>query len=201
MPKREKGVFHVPEEQLISLVEGLKRGEDDAVILMRKLYRGYVSRYLATKVPYQQIPKLMENTFENAAVEIHKLKKNAAFTSWLRTIAHSEIYHYHKDEERKKKLKEKAERLAEQEKLREERNTYGLDLSNQEVRKAVNMLPAKQKEAVLLREQGYKVKEIAEIQKVSDGTVKSRLNYARRKVNAYLEEQKIVEIIQNETSL
>ena len=196
MPKQEKGAFRVPEEQLITMVEGLKRGDNDAVILMRKLYRGYVSRYLATKVPYQQIPQLMEYTFENAAVEIHKLKKPAAFTSWLRTIAHSEIYHHHKKEERKKKLKEKAERLAELEKLREEKNTYGLDLSNLEVRNAVNTLPAKQKEAVFLREKGYKVREIAEIQKVSDGTVKSRLNYARKKVNAYLEEQKVEEIRQ-----
>lgn len=69
-----------------------------------------------------------------------------------------------------------------------------------DVREAINTLPAKQKDAVLLREKGYKVREIAEIQKVSDGTVKSRLNYARKKVNAYLEDQAEKATIQNETS-
>jgi RNA polymerase sigma factor (sigma-70 family) len=71
-------------------------------------------------------------------------------------------------------------------------------LSNLDVREVVNALPAKQKEAVLLREKGYKVKEIAVIQKVSEGTVKSRLNYARKKVNAYIEAQVAPIINQNE---
>ena len=77
----------------------------------------------------------------------------------------------------------------------------GIDLSKLDMREAVNALPAKQKEAVLLREKGYKVKEIAEIQKVSEGTVKSRLNYARIKVNAYMEAQGAKKPTQNELSL
>lgn len=41
MPKQDKGAFFAPEEQLISMVEGLRRGEYAADKLMRKLYRGY----------------------------------------------------------------------------------------------------------------------------------------------------------------
>lgn len=201
MANREKGAFHVSEEQLIPMVEGLKRGENDAVTLMRKLYRGYISRYLATKVPYQEIPTLLENTFTNAILYIDKLKKPAAFTSCIRKIAHSEIYHYHKDLERKKKRKEKRDKKAEQKMLREKEHSSGLDLSNLDVREIVNTLPAMQKEAVLLREKGYKVKEIAEIQNVPEGTVKSRLNYARRKVNAHIEAQEAKISNQNEIQI
>ena len=200
MPKQEKGAFYVPEEQLIAMVEGLRRGEREADKLMRRLYRGYVSRYLAIKVPYREIPTLMENTFTNAILYIDKLEKPAAFTSWIRTIVHSEIYHYHKEEEQKKKQAEKDAKRAKEKRLREERFMAGLDLSVLDVREAVNTLPAKQKEAVLLREKGYKVREIAEIQKVSDGTVKSRLNYARKKVNTYLDEQAEKATSQNEAS-
>lgn len=198
MSQLEKDSFFVSEEQLIAMVEGLRRGEQEADKLMRRLYRGYISRYLAIKVPYQEIPTLRENTFINAVLYIDKLEKPAAFTSWIRTIAHGEIYHYHKKEERKKKQEEKAEKKAEQKRLREERWMAGLDLSILDVQEAVNTLPAKQKEAVLLRAKGYKVREIAEIQKVSDGTVKSRLNYARKKVNAYIEAQVAHKISQNE---
>lgn len=50
---------------------------------------------------------MMENTFTNAMLYIDKLEKPAAFTSWIRTIVHSEIYHYHKKEEHKKNEKKR----------------------------------------------------------------------------------------------
>lgn len=71
----------------------------------------------------------MENTFTNAILYIDKLEKPAAFTSWIRTIVHSEIYHYHKKEEHKKKREEKDKKRSEQNRLREERFMAGLDLS------------------------------------------------------------------------
>ena len=73
--------------------------------------------------------------------------------------------------------------------MRKEKRMAGIELSKVDMREAVNTLPAKQKEAVLLREKGYKVREIAQIQDVSEGTVKSRLNYARIKISEYIKKQ------------
>lgn len=185
----KKGAFFVPEEQLISLVEGAKRGDKQAKRDMYLTFEGYLSRYIGTKIPTEKVEELVTDTIMDAYDNIHQLSAPAALTSWLRAIAHSKIYHFHKNREREKKNQQKHQRKEVQERLREIRRTSGIDFSKVDIRDAVDMLPPNQREAVLLRKQGFKVKEIAKIQNVSEGTVKSRLNYARQKVNAYIEAQ------------
>lgn len=146
-------------------------------------------RYFGKKVPAHDIPERIQNTFVNVYKDIGKLKKPVAFTTWIRTIARREIYHYYKEKELLQEREEKAKKKAEKEKVRKEKRMAGIDLSKVDMREAVNTLPAKQKEAVLLREKGYKVREIAQIQDVSEGTVKSRLNYARIKISEYIKKQ------------
>ena len=183
----KKGKFYIPEEQLISLVEGAKQGDKKAKGELYLTFEGYLSRYIGTKVPTEKVDELVTDTIMDAYDNIHQLSEPVALTRWLRSIAHSKIYHFHKDKERERKREEKRKRKEAQERLREIKRTSGIDLSKMDIQDAVNTLPAKQKEAVLLRKQGFKVKEIAKLQNVSEGTVKSRLNYARKKVNAYVE--------------
>lgn len=201
MPKREKGAFRVPLETLTSMVERAKQGEEKAKEEIYVTFEEYLLKYFGKKIPAHDIPDRMQNTFVNIYKDIYKLKKPAAFTTWIRTIARREIYHYYKSKEVEERRAEKDEIKAKKEKQRKEKRMAGIDLSKLDMREAVNALPAKQKEAVLLREKGYKVKEIAEIQKVSEGTVKSRLNYARIKVNAYMEAQGAKITAPNEPSL
>lgn len=189
MENDEKSTFRVPAEKLISMVEGAKRDEKSAKEEIYETYEGYLLRYFGKKVPAYDIPKRIQNTFVNVYKDIGKLKKPVAFTTWTRTIARREIYHYYKEKELLQEREEKAKKKAEKEKVRKEKRMAGIDLSKVDMREAVNTLPAKQKEAVLLREKGYKVREIAEIQDVSEGTVKSRLNYARIKISEYIKKQ------------
>lgn len=189
MPKQEKGAFRVPTERLTSMVERVKQGDELAKSEIYATFEGYLARYFAKKIPAQDIPDRVQNTFTHVYRNINTVKKPAAFASWMRTIARREIYHYYKKIERAQTKEEKTQKRTEKEKLRKEKRMAGIDLTKLDMREAVNTLPDKQKEAVLLREKGYKVKEIAEIQNVTEGTVKSRLNYARRKVNAYIEAQ------------
>jgi DNA-directed RNA polymerase specialized sigma24 family protein len=114
--------------------------------------------------------------------------KPAAFASWMRTIARREIYHYYKKIERAQTKEEKTQKRTEKEKLRKEKRMAGIDLTKLDMREAVNTLPDKQKEAVLLREKGYKVKEIAEtddpkekdrIASEMSSALKQRLSYDR----------------------
>ena len=189
MPQQEKGNFYIPKDKLVSMVEGVKRGDEKAKEEIYTAFEGYLERYFGKKVPPQDIPDRVQNTFAHAYSNIDKLKKPEAFTSWLQTIASREIYHYYKKLEREKKQEEKVEKRAEKEKQRKQKRMAGIDLSELDMRKAVNALPEKQRETVLLRERGYKVREIAAMQNVSEGTVKSRLNYARKKVNSYIMEE------------
>ena len=52
-------------------------------------------RYFGKKVPAHDIPERIQNTFVNVYKDIGKLKKPVAFTTWIRTIARREIYHYY----------------------------------------------------------------------------------------------------------
>ena len=189
MLHQKKGEFYVPEEQLLSIVEGAKRGDENAKAEMYQTFEGYLSRYIGMKIPHKKVEQMVTDTIMDAYDNIDQLSAPGALTRWLRAIAHSKIYHFYKDREREQKWVAKVKKRDEQERLREIRRTSGIDLSKTDIQDIVNMLPDKQKEAVLLRKQGFKVAEIAKIQKVSEGTVKSRLNYARKKVNAYTEEQ------------
>lgn len=184
----ETGEFYVPPEKLIRIVEGLKQGDKDAEVEFYRTFKEYVRRYIHSKIrDKRDIEEKTSDTLRIAMNTIDKLDTPLALVRWVRSIAHSQIYHFYKDEEIKKKRKEKAEKKASREASKERqrilRQSSGIDLSDPDIVAIVLRLPEKQKEAVLLRGRGFSVRQVAEKQGVSEGTVKSRLNYARRKVN------------------
>lgn len=120
-----------------------------------------------------------------AYCNIDQLKTPEAFVSWLRSIAHSQIYHYYKDLEIQQRREERDYARLKREAERTKNRSLEWDLSNTAVRDAINKLPEAQRQAIQLQMDGWKVKEIAERQGVSEGTVKSRLNYARIKLRKY----------------
>jgi RNA polymerase sigma-70 factor (ECF subfamily) len=107
-----------------------------------------------------------------------------ALVRWVRTIAHSKIYHYYRDLEREKRKKER-----DAARKNKRRRFLDMDLSDPEIEKLVNQLPEKQKQVVMLRAKGIKVREIAEVLQEPEGTVKSRLNYARKAVQRNIDAQ------------
>lgn len=184
----ETGEFYVPPEKLIHIVEGLKQGDDAAEGEFYRTFKEYIRRYIHSKIrDNRDAEEKTSDTLRIAMNTIDKLDTPLALVRWVRSIAHSQIYHFYKDEEIEKKRKEKAEKKASREAVKERqrilRQSSGIDLSDPDIVAIVLRLPEKQKEAVLLRGRGFSVRQVAEKQGVSEGTVKSRLNYARRKVN------------------
>lgn len=182
---RKKGSFYIEQEELIALVGKIQRREPDSMEALEKAFKGYLARYFHAKIPqYDKVAQenMIAETLYTAYGNIDQLKTPEAFVSWLRSMAHSQIYHYHKKREiqRRRDERETARQIREAERAKSREPE--LDLSNAEVRGAINKLPEKQRQALLLQMNGLKVKEIAERQGVSEGTVKSRLNYARIKL-------------------
>lgn len=184
----ETGGFYVPPEKLISIVEGLKQGDEAAEAEFYRTFKEYTRRYIHSKIRDNRDAE--ENTVDTLRIAmktIDTLDTPLALVRWVRSIARSQIYHFYKDEEVKKKRKEKAEIRASKEAVKEKqrilRQSSEIDLSDSDIVEIVLQLPKKQRDAVLLRGEGYSVRQVAEKQGVSEGTVKSRLNYARKKIN------------------
>ncbi|MEW5951039.1 MAG: RNA polymerase sigma factor [Elusimicrobiota bacterium] len=58
----------------------------------------------------------------------------------------------------------------------------------EEIKNILSSLPNRQKEILLLRGEGFDVKEIAELLDISEGTVKANLHFARQKAGKTAEE-------------
>lgn len=177
--------FSISQEILVPMVERMQRREPGSMDEMRRYCKDYLARYFWRKMPSKDTQAqrdLIEETLVIAYANINKLKTPEAFVSWLQRIAHSGIYHYYKKREiEQRKLEKEMERQKRGE-SRSDKRSSGFDSLHPELYNKIDDLPEKQRQAVLLRLKGYKVREIAEIQGVSAGTVKSRLNYARIKI-------------------
>lgn len=189
--KQKKKSFSVPPEVLTSLVDRMQNGDVSAYDEMKKIFREYLIRYFRHKMPETDLKEQddrIEITFDIAYCTIHKLKEPLAFVSWLRSIAHSQIYHYYKEREIKQRRVEREMKRQEALSAQANKRSVYLDFTDQELHEKISKLPEVQRQAIELQMRGRKVREIAQIQGVSVGTVKSRLNYARLKIRSSQEQ-------------
>lgn len=181
----KKGSFYIEEERLSRIVTGLRQKDKAVQEELKEILGDYVARYIHTKVGDERdVEELKMDTLHTACDHIDNLQSPVALVRWVRTIAHSKIYHYCRDLEREKRKKER-----DAARKNKRRRFLDMDLSDPEIEKLVNQLPEKQKQVVMLRAKGIKVREIAEVLQEPEGTVKSRLNYARKAVQRNIDAQ------------
>ncbi len=186
----------VEREQLISLVRGLQNGEPEAAGQLFETFQSDIYYFILKTVNNDRdlAEDLTQDTFVTILEKIHDLQEPAAFVTWSKQIAYSKCTGF---------FKKHKELLADEDEdgysvfdtLEEENEEFipGAALDKEDLRKAViamiNELPEEQKSAILLRYfNEISVKDIAQIQGVSEGTVKSRLNYARKAIKQSVEE-------------
>jgi RNA polymerase sigma-70 factor, ECF subfamily len=116
---------------------------------------------------------------------IYKLKSPAAFKTWSFRIVSNKSVNWIKEQQKRRALKLASEEFVVQEAQSDEWENVEL------IKRALNELPVKSKTILsMFYVDNHSVKEISQILLLSDGTVKSRLFYARKKLKEEFEKYK-----------
>jgi len=182
-------------DKLTSLVCAVQQGDRQAADdLYTETHQG-MYYYISKTVNDPELAKdLLQETFMEIYLTIGNLKEPAAFLKWSRQIAYHKCTAY----DRKAKaitVDENEDGLSIFDTIEEERTEFIPDeaLDKEDLKQTIHAmlaeLPMEQRSAIMLRYfDEISVKEIAEIQGVTEGTVKSRLNYGRKALQKSVED-------------
>ena len=179
--------------EIYELVEKSSRGDAEAFSVLYEEYYGKVD-YLCFKLLQnrEDTNDIVQETFLTAFQNISTLNDGAAFERWLKTIAVNKCKNYLKkarpvlfsqlDDGDGAEFVMEGDQVEKPEEI----------VDNAEIRKIISeiidSLPDEQRIAVMLYYYDeMSVPEIAGFMECSEGTVKSRLNYARRKIREEIE--------------
>ena len=182
-------------DKLTSLVCAVQQGDRQAADELYTAVHQGLYYYISKTVNDPELAQdLLQETFIEIYQTIDKLNEPTAFLKWSRQIA------YHKCTAYARKTKdvlvdENEDGLSVFDTIEEDRTEFipdeALDKADlkQTIRDMLAELPMEQRSAIMLRYfDEISVKEIAEIQGVSEGTVKSRLNYGRKALQKSVED-------------
>ena len=178
------------------LIDHLREGDETALAPLVEKYKRMVHR-LAMQITknHEDANDVMQETFIKVYQSIHTFRQEAAFETWVYRIAVNEALNFVKRRERRREssLETTDESEFNTETLRkaEINNDPEIQAEKAELRhwvtKAVNSLSLKHRIVVILHElEGLTHAEIASILNCSEGTVRSRLHYARKQLRSLL---------------
>ena len=124
---------------------------------------------------------IVQNVFIKFYENMSNIREKEFVASWIYTTARNEIFDHFRRRSRK------PEEIINEEYEYPVKNNMEIEFENLELRKIImnelDLLPHEQKEVYLLREySGLSYKEIADIQKIDEELVKSRLFKTRQKL-------------------
>ncbi|MBO5912525.1 MAG: sigma-70 family RNA polymerase sigma factor [Clostridia bacterium] len=181
-------------EQLVKLVTAAQNGDSGALNeLFNAFYNDVYYFALKTVKDGDLACDITQEAFVEIINTIHNLKEPAAFVTWMKQITYHQCTRYFK---KKKDVlvdeNEDGETIFDT--VKEENSDFipdeALDKDDfkNTILKILDELSEEQRSATMMYYfDELSVKQIAEIQGVSEGTVKSRLNYARKSIKASVE--------------
>lgn len=182
-------------EKLVRLVTEAQSGDSEAFSELYSAFYNMVYTIALQNAKNRDIAAdITHESFEEVLRTICNLQQPAAFVDWMRKITYHQCNRYFK----KKKeilLDETDFDISIFDQIEEVRTEFipdeSLDLEDfrNTFQQIMNTLPEEQRSAVLMYYfEQMSVKQVADIQNVSDGTVKSRLNYARKNLRIAIEQ-------------
>ena len=192
---RDKKVLTMEIDKLTSLVCAVQQGDRQAADELYTAVHQGLYYYISKTVNDPELAQdLLQETFMEIYQTIGNLKEPAAFLKWSRQIAYHKCTAY----DRKAKaitVDDNEDGLSVLDTIEEERTEFIPDeaLDKEDLKQTIHAmlaeLPMEQRSAIMLRYfDEISVKEIAEIQGVAEGTVKSRLNYGRKALQRSVED-------------
>lgn len=182
-------------EQLTATVRAAQQGDEKALNLLFNTYYNDVYYFALKTLKDEDLAcDITQETFVEIINTLQDLKEPAAFVTWMRQVTYHQCTRY---------FKKKKEVLVEEDEeghsvfdtLEEEREEFipGEGVDKEDFRATIlallDTLSEEQRAAVLMHYyHEMSVKDIAEAQQVSEGTVKSRLNYARKSLKKSVED-------------
>ena len=182
-------------KKLIKLVTLAQNGDHKAVDTLFNAYYNDVYYFaLKTVKDDETACEVTQDTFVSILKNFKDLKEPAAFVTWMKQIAYNHCARFF--QKRKDVLvDEDEEGNTIFDALPEERTEFVPDeaLDQEDFRKTImgmldNLSPEQRSATMLYYYNEMSVKQIAQIQGVSEGTVKSRLNYARKAIKKSVED-------------
>ena len=178
------------------LIDELREGDMAALAILVEKYKRLVYR-VAIQITknHEDANDVMQDTFLKVYESIHSFRQDAAFETWLYRIVVNHATNLVKRRERRRESPlaaiDEMEIHPDLKRTADLANNPHLDAERKErqrwVTQAVNSLPLKQRTVVILHEfEGLTHPEIASILNCSEGTVRSRLHYARQKLKDLL---------------
>ena len=183
-------------ENLISLVKQAQQSDPQALNdLFTETYNDVYYFALKTVKNETLAKDITQETFITIFQNIEGLNDPVAYPAWSRQITYRHCLQYIKKQDKEVLVEEDEDGNSIFDTVQEDRTEFIPDeaLDKEDFKKTilemVDGLPEEQRTAIILYYYDeLSVKQIAEIQGVTEGTVKSRLNYARKAIKASVED-------------
>lgn len=168
------------------LVKRVKRGEISAFAILVEKYEKEIFEYCYFLLnDREEALDMTQETFLKAYTNINSLRNEKDFKFWIKRIARNSCF------KRIKKIRKEKEIIESRDEKIFSPDSYVIKKEKEEkVKKALNKLPRKMKEIIILRDiEGLSYKEIKEILGIPMSLVKVRLFRARKILKKLLEEE------------
>lgn len=166
------------------LIAAYLKGKQGAFEQLYNRHKSSVFHFIRRQCNSETVAEeIAQETWFAMISSVKNYQSKAAFKTWLFQIAHNKLVDYwRKNNSDSSVLYDDVLQGLESGAVQPERQ-----LQHQELLAAVSNLSEVQREAVLLRMEGFTLPEIAEITAVQRETIKSRLRYANKQLQAALE--------------
>lgn len=194
--KKEEPKKVMSREELTAMVRGVQNGDNAALAKMYEVFHDSLFGYIYVLVNKNKdlAADLTQDTFVEIMQSIHSLEEPVAFVTWSRQIAYRRCTAYFK-KRHDFLVDEDEDGYSVFDTIEEDRTEFIPDAAmdqedlRQTLHRIIDDLPEEQRAALMMRYfEERPVTEIAQIQGVSEGTVKSRLNYGRKAMKTAVED-------------